>query len=189
MEGVKIYIRNMVCPRCVAAVKDIFRKCGIDAESVELGVAVLRHPIDPGQMESLRKALEEAGFGLPDDRRSCCVEQIRTGVIEYVRNPELQAKMNMSDYLQDKCHREYSALSKLFAEVKGMTVERYGILQKVELVKEMLFCGEMTVSEIADSLHYSSVAHLSSQFKAVTGMSPTAFRRMKDRRLTPIDSI
>lgn len=95
----------------------------------------------------------------------------------------------MSGYLQEKCHREYSFLSKLFTEVRGMTVERFGILQKVELAKELLFYGEMTVSEIADRLHYSSTAHLSAQFKSVTGLSPTQFRNMKNRSLTSIDRI
>lgn len=189
MENERIYIKNMVCPRCVSAVRDIFMKHGVDAVNVELGIVDVACPMDAGQADGIRKDLEANGFELIDDRRMRCVEQIRIGVIEYVRDPGLQGKMNMSDYLQRKCHREYSALSKLFTEVKGMTVERFGILQKVEMVKEYLFYGEMTVSEIADMLHYSSVAHLSSQFKSVTGMSPTEFRQMKDRRLSPIDGI
>lgn len=189
MENDRIYIKNMVCPRCISAVRGIFMKHGVDAVNVELGVVDIAGPMESGQLDAIRMDLEASGFELIDDRRMRCVEQIRIGVIEYVRDPGLQGKMNMSDYLQQKCHREYSALSKLFTEVKGMTVERFGILQKVEMVKEYLFYGEMTVSEIADMLHYSSVAHLSSQFKSVTGMSPTEFRQMKDHRLSPIDGI
>lgn len=189
MEKERIYIKNMVCPRCIAAVRGIFMKHGVDTVNVELGIVDTSCHMDARQKEEVRRDLEANGFELLDDMRMKCVEQIRIGVIEYVRTPELQEKMNMSDYLQEKCHREYSALSKLFTEVKGVTVERFGILQKVELVKELLFYGEMTVSEIADRLHYSSVAHLSSQFKSVTGMSPTEFRQMKDHKLAPIDGI
>lgn len=170
-------------------VRDILASCGVEPNSVELGVVCLASPLDAGVRDRFRKLLEKYGFELLDDSRMRCVEQIRVGVIEYVRSPELQERMNMSGYLQEKCHREYSFLSKLFTEVRGMTVERFGILQKVELAKELLFYGEMTVSEIADRLHYSSTAHLSAQFKSVTGLSPTQFRNMKNRSLTSIDRI
>ena len=171
------------------SVRDILTRCGAEPLAVELGVASLPSPLEEDRREKVRGMLEQYGFELLDDSRMKCVEQIRVGVIEYVRNPEIQDRFRLSDYLQDKCHREYSFLSKLFTEVRGMTIERYGILQKVELVKELLFYGELTVSEIADRLHYSSTAHLSAQFKAVTGLSPTQFRQMKDRRLTSLDQI
>lgn len=189
MQDNKVYIKNMVCPRCIMSVRGIFHGLGLEPVDVSLGVVTLSRPLTEEETGQLRKRLDEFGFELLDDRRMSCVEQIRVGVIEYVRDPQLQERMNLSDYLQDKCHREYSFLSKLFTEIRGMTVERYGILQKVELVKELLFYGEMTVSEIAARLHYSSVAHLSSQFKAVTGMSPTQFRQLKENRLQPIDGI
>lgn len=188
----KIYIKNMVCPRCITSVRDIFRKNGIGPESVELGTVTIDTPsgkMEGGTLYNIRQDLVECGFEMIDDRRMQTVEQIRINVIEYVRHPEIQEKMNLSEFIQKKCLKEYSSLSKLFTEVRGMTIERYCILQKIEYVKELLFYGELNISEIADMLHYSSTAHLSAQFKSVTGMSPTAFRRMKDCRLSPIDKI
>ena len=195
METGKIHIKNMVCPRCIMSVREIFRKNGIEPADVNLGTVTLdkvaqeKLASDDAIIGKIKRNLEEFGFEMIDDKRMQIVERIRTGVIEYVHNPENQDKAKLSEYLQRKCLKEYSALSKLFTEIKGMTIEKYCILQKVEFVKELLFYGELTVSEIADMLHYSSVAHLSAQFKSVTGISPTRFRQMKDKPLTSIDSI
>ncbi len=191
----------MVCPRCIMSVRDIFRRNGIEPEDVQLGTVTVADPCpghqDPGDgatgngavMDSIRKELEAYGFEMLDDRKMQTVERIRTGVIEYVRNPEIQERTKLSDYLQDRCLKEYSSLSKMFTEMKGMTIEKYCILQKVEYVRELLFYGELSIGEIAALLHYSSPAHLSSQFKSVTGMSPSAFRQLKGKKLIPIDSI
>lgn len=176
------------------SVREIFRKNGIEPAEVDLGTVTLdseaQEKIASGDalIGQIKRNLEELGFEMIDDKRMQIVESIRTGVIEYVHNPENQDKAKLSEYLQRKCLKEYSALSKLFTEIKGMTIEKYCILQKVEFVKELLFYGELSVSEIADMLHYSSVAHLSAQFKSVTGISPTRFRQMKDKPLTSIDS-
>lgn len=194
METGKIHIKNMVCPRCIMSVREIFRKNGIEPAEVDLGTVTLdteaqdKLASDDALIGQIKRNLEELGFEMIDDKRMQIVESIRTGVIEYVHNPENQDKAKLSEYLQRKCLKEYSALSKLFTEIKGMTIEKYCILQKVEFVKELLFYGELSVSEIADMLHYSSVAHLSAQFKSVTGISPTRFRQMKDKPLTSIDS-
>lgn len=194
METGKIHIKNMVCPRCIMSVREIFRKNGIEPADVNLGTVTLdkvaqdKLASDDALIGKIKRNLEEFGFEMIDDKRMQIVERIRTGVIEYVHNPENQDKAKLSEYLQRKCLKEYSALSKLFTEIKGMTIEKYCILQKVEFVKELLFYGELSVSEIADMLHYSSVAHLSAQFKSVTGISPTRFRQMKDKPLTSIDS-
>lgn len=194
METGKIHIKNMVCPRCIMSVREIFRKNGIEPADVNLGTVTLdkvaqdKLASDDALIRKIKRSLEELGFEMIDDKRMQIVERIRTGVIEYVHNPENQDKAKLSEYLQRKCLKEYSALSKLFTEIKGMTIEKYCILQKVEFVKELLFYGELSVSEIADMLHYSSVAHLSAQFKSVTGISPTRFRQMKDKPLTSIDS-
>ena len=189
MEGNNIYIKNMVCKRCILTVSNIFQENGITPASVELGTVVLSEPIPNEKQESIRRQLEEYGFEVIDDKRMRIIEQIRIGVIEFVRHPEYQEKINLSGYLQDKCRREYSALSKLFTEMKGISIERYYLAQRIELVKELLVYDELTVSEIADKLHYSSVAHLSAQFKAQTGMSPTRFKTMKGRKLKPLDEI
>ncbi len=194
METGKIHIKNMVCPRCIMSVREIFRKNGIEPAEVDLGTVTLdseaQEKIASGDalIGQIKRNLEELGFEMIDDKRMQIVESIRTGVIEFVHNPEIQDNTKLSEYLQRKCLKEYSALSKLFTEIKGMTIEKYCILQKVEYVKELLFYGELSVSEIADMLHYSSVAHLSAQFKSVTGISPTRFRQMKDKPLTSIDS-
>ena len=194
MATTEIHIKNMVCDRCIMAVRQIFRKAGIEPLKVELGTVLLEREPDPGRKEDLRNALADYGCEMIDDRRSRrrsrMLERIMTAVIELVHySPDAPGKVSLSEYLSGKCHSDYSALSKLFTEVKGMTIERYCILQKVEYVKELLFYGELSVSEIADRLHYSSVAHLSSQFKSVTGISPSAFRGLKGQSLTPIDSI
>lgn len=195
METGKIHIKNMVCPRCIMSVREIFRKNGIEPAEVDLGTVTLdseaQEKIASGDalIGQIKRNLEELGFEMIDDKRMQIVESIRTGVIEFVHNPEIQDNTKLSEYLQKKCLKEYSALSKLFTEIKGMTIEKYCILQKVEYVNELLFYGELSVSEIADMLHYSSVAHLSAQFKSVTGISPTRFRQMKEKHLTSIDNI
>ena len=189
MEGNNIYIKNMVCKRCILTVSNIFQENGITPASVELGTVVLSEPIPEEKQESIRRRLEEYGFEVIDDKRMRIIEQIRIGVIEFVRHPEYQEKINLSGYLQDKCRKEYSALSKLFTAMKGISIERYYLAQKIELVKELLVYDELTVSEIADKLHYSSVAHLSTQFKSQTGMSPTQFKMIKGHKLKPLDEI
>lgn len=191
----KIYIKNMVCPRCIMSVREIFRRNGIEPEDVQLGVVTASFQETEGRdresqtvPDTIRRDLEACGFEIIDDRRARIVEGIRTGVIEYIRNPGLR-QMKLSEFLQEKCMKEYSALSKLFTGMRGMTIEKYCILQKVEYVKELLFYGELSISEIADLLHYSSTAHLSSQFKSVTGLTPTQFRQLKAPSLSPIDTI
>lgn len=191
MEGnnIYIYIKNMVCRRCILTVSNIFQENGITPASVELGTVVLSEPIPKEKQESIRHRLEEYGFEVIDDKRMRIIEQIRIGVIEFVRHPEYQEKINLSGYLQDKCRKEYSALSKLFTAMKGISIERYYLAQRIELVKELLVYDELTVSEIADKLHYSSVAHLSTQFKSQTGMSPTRFKTIKGHKLKALDEI
>lgn len=189
MTGNIVYIKNMVCRRCIITVANVFKENGITPMSVELGKVMLAKPVERDKMEIFQKRLEDYGFEVIDDKRQRLLEQIRIGVIEYVHNPQAQEKINLSEYLQDKCHYEYSFLSKLFTEMKGISIERYYIAQRIELVKELLVYNELTVSEIAYRLHYSSVAHLSGQFRSVTGLSPTQFKRLKNHPLRPLDEI
>lgn len=179
----------MVCRRCILTVSNIFKKNGITPVNVELGTVILSAPLIKEKEAIIRHQLEEYGFEVIDNKRVRVIEQVRVGVIEFVRHPEFQEKMNLSDYLQDKCHKEYSALSKLFTEMRGITIEKCYLAQKIELVKELLVYDELSVSEIADKLHYSSVAHLSTQFKSQTGLSPTQFKMMKGNKLKPLDEI
>ena len=187
-----IYIKNMVCRRCIMTVTDIFRKESILPLKVELGMVTLAAPLSPEQFQRIREQLEAVGFEVIDDRRMRMVEQIRLGVIGYVRDPDLQDRQNLSEYLQDKCQKE--EIRDLITEIgnvknRGISIEKYSIQQRIERVKELLFYDELSVSEIADRMHYSSVAHLSAQFKSLTGLSPTQFRRMKEHRLKPLDEI
>ena len=189
MKKTCIYIKNMVCRRCIYTVTEVFQENSVSPLKVELGIVTLAQPLLPAQWRGIQARLEQYGFEVIDDKRMRIVEQIRVGVIELVHHAEELEKVNLSDYLQQKCHREYSFLSKLFTEMQGISIEKYYIHQKIERVKELLFYDELSVGEIADKLHYSSVAHLSGQFKAVTGLSPTQFKRMKGHALRPLDEI
>ena len=179
------HIRNMVCNRCILVVTQLLEKSGFTPLDVELDE--VEHGRE--QREAFRKLLEAYGFELIDDRRMRLIEQIRTAVIELVHYREDASKVNLSDYLRERCHRDYSALSKLFSEVSGISIEKYYLAQRIERVKELLAYDDLTVSEIADKLRYSSVAHLSAQFRAQTGMSPSEFRRLKGRGLKPLDEV
>ena len=172
------HIRNMVCNRCILVVTQLLEKSGFTPLDVELGTAVVQETPGREQREAFRKLLEAYGFELIDDRRMRLIEQIRTAVIELVHYREDASKVNLSDYLRERCHRDYSALSKLFSEVSGISIEKYYLAQRIERVKEF-----------ADKLRYSSVAHLSAQFRAQTGMSPSEFRRLKGRGLKPLDEV
>ena len=199
METEEVHIRNMVCGRCIMAVRKIFMEAGIEPLKVELGTVLLGHPLDSRKKEELRKSLEDYGFGLIDDRRTRMLERIMTAVIELVHysgmSPDLSkvsgsaGKVNLSEYLSEKCHADYSSLSKLFSEMKGESIEKYYIAQRIERVKELLVYDELSVSEIVDCMGYSSPAHLSAQFKNVTGLSPRQFKALKDRTLLPLDKV
>ena len=185
----KIHIKNMVCPRCVMAVQHILARCGIEPIRVELGWAEISDVLDDKTYDTLRCALEEYGFEVLEDPQKTLVDAIRVAVIKRIHYTEDQNSDNLSEYLSQEFHRDYSSLSKLFSEINGMSIERYYLLQRIERVKELLSYGELSVSEIADQLHFSSVAHLSAQFRNITGYSPTAFRHLKENPLKSLDEI
>lgn len=190
MDTNKLYIKNMVCRRCILTVRRLLEEQGVEALGVELGVVTLAHALDDTQLAALAKRLEEYGFELLGDRKTQLLELLRISIIRFVREKGPDDGKNLSDYLCDTCHRDYSYLSKLFTEMRGTSIEKYYVAQKVEYAKELLFYGELTVGEIADRLGYSSVGHLSNQFKAQTGITPTQFRRLrKDAPLRPLDDI
>lgn len=179
-----LYIKNMVCDRCRMSVDKALRDNGLHPVDVQLGVAQVEGGVSAECRTRLADALQALGFELLADRRQQVAERIRAAVIRLVHYRDNQSATNLSDYLQQELHMEYSSLSKLFSEVTGMTIERYYIEQRIERVKELLTYGELTLTQIAFQLHYSSVAYLSSQFKMVTGMTPSAYKslRRKDRR-------
>ena len=190
MPTTEIHIRNMVCDRCIMAVRKIFQEAGLEPQKTELGTVILDKAPEPDRKEMLKKSLENYGFELIDDRRSRTVERIMTAIIELVHyGGGTRGKVNLSGYLSEKCHADYSCLSKLFSEMKGTSIEKYYITQRIERVKELLVYDELTVSEIADLMGYSSPANLSSQFKSVTGTTSTQSKAMRKKELKLLDKI
>ena len=177
-----LHIKNMVCDRCRMAVEQLLQRHEVAFDRVELGKAVLPRPLTDDQLTHLRHDLEQVGFELIDDHRSVLVEQIRTAVLDYVGDRALMEKWKLSAYLSDRLAKSYTLLSSAFSAARGMTIERFFILQKVERAKELLIYDELTMSEIAFRLNYSSPAHLSGQFKQVTGLSPSEFKRLGGTR-------
>ena len=183
-----LYIKNMVCDRCRMAVEQIFRRNDLAFDHIELGKVYLHEMPTADQLTHLRHDLEQVGFELIDDQRSVLVEQIRTAVLDYVGDRALMEKWKLSAYLSDRLAKSYTLLSSAFSAARGMTIERFFILQKVERAKELLIYDELTMSEITFRLNYSSPAHLSGQFKQITGMSPSDFKRLGGKR-HPLDRI
>ena len=163
-------------------VKSELDKLGLHYSRVELGETEIMEDISSEQLECFEFALKKTGLELMDDKKSILVEKIKTIIIEQVYYSDHQIKINLSDYLSDKLNHNYTYLSNLFSEVKGTTIEKFYLAQKIERVKELLVYDELNLTEIAYKLHYSSVAHLSNQFKKLTGLTPSHFKNLKDRR-------
>jgi AraC-like DNA-binding protein len=185
----KIYIRNMVCIRCKMVVKSELEKLGLHYTSVELGEAVITEDISPEKMDRLRIALKKTGLELMDNKKSILVEKIKTIIIEMVHYTDEQIKTNLSDYLSEKLKYNYTYLANLFSEVKGTTIEQFYLAHKIEKVKELLVYDELNLTQIAWKLHYSSVAHLSNQFKKMTGLTPSHFKNLKNKRRRTLGNV
>ena len=186
----KLFVKNMVCHRCVMAVEEELKKLELKPVSVVLGEAVIASDPDPVTYEVLRKNLQAIGFELIDNKKSRLVEQIKTEIINYVHyDKEVEEYVNFSEHLSRTLHHEYSYLSNLFSSVVGTTIEKYIILQRIERVKELLVYDELTLSEIAWKTGYSSVQHLSNQFKKVIGMSPSAYKKMQVHNRKTLDKV
>lgn len=179
----------MVCARCKMVVKSEFEKLGLPTISVELGEVELENDILNNQKEELLQRLQILGFDLIDDKKSKTIEKIKTLIIDLVHHKNNDLKENLSEYLCKNLIQDYNSLSNLFSEVEGITIEKYFIHQKIEKVKELIVYNELTLSEIAYSLNYSTVAHLSNQFKKVTGFSPTYFKQLKDKKRQQIENL
>lgn len=186
----KFYIKNMVCGRCIMVVNSEFEKLGIHPLNISLGeVDIAEEELNPEQIEELDKALANLGFERIDDRKSRLIEAIKNLVIQHIHYSQPDLKTNWSDLISSELHYEYNYLSNLFSSVEGITIENFIIRQKIEKVKELLVYDELTLSEIAWKLGYSSVAHLSSQFKKITGFTPVAFRKMRPIARKPLDKL
>ncbi len=179
----------MVSTRCKMVVKDELRKLGLHFIIVELGEIDIMENISMEVREELKTALKVSGLELMDDKRAVLIEKIKNVIIEMIHYSDDLPKVNYSDYISEKLNFDYTYLSNIFSEVKGITIQQFIIIHKIEKVKELLLYDELNLTEISDKLHYSSVAHLSNQFKKVTGLTPTHFQKLKDKRRSPIDEI
>ena len=187
MTGTKILIKNMCCPRCVNAIGAILASMNLTAKEIRLGEAVVEETLSEDETELLAAKLREQGFELLDDPNACLVEAIRVAVLEWVRMAE--GKPKLSVYVSQKICKDYSSLSKLFSQVKEVTIEHYAIHHRIEYAKELLCYSITSISEIAYLLGYSSPAHFAAQFKQFTGMSPKEFRSLDNRPRMSLDEL
>lgn len=185
----KLYIKNMVCSRCKMVVKSELEKLGLHLFSVDLGEVEIVETISDIQKKEIAEHLKLFGFELIDDKKSRTIDKIKTLIIDLVHHKNNDINTNLSHYLSSQLLQDYNTLSNLFSEVENTTIEKYFIHQKIEKVKELLIYDEMNLSEIAFMLNYSSVAHLSNQFKKVTGFSPTYFKQLKDKKRRQIEDL
>jgi len=187
--GTKLYIKNMVCDRCKMVVKAELEKNGLHPQQVELGEVTLDREPSPDEKEQIGRQLGALGFELIDDRKSRLIEKTKTLIIELVHRHDGNLRENLSDYLSSHLGHDYKYISNLFSEIEGTTIEKYFIAQKTERVKELLVYDELSLSEIAFRLNYSSVAHLSAQFKKVTGLTPSHFKNLRSIKRKPLDQV
>ncbi len=185
-----LHIKHMVCPRCVLVVQQVLTAAGHTPVSVALGQATLPAPISAAERADISQRLEAVGFQLIDDAASLLADATKRAIISYVRSEDAAVqRRKLSDHLADTFRRDYSAIAANFSDIENVTIEQYCIAQRIEYVKELLVYGELSLSEIAYRLGYSSVAYLSAQFKRTTGFTPTAFKQIKGEKRLPIDKI
>ncbi|MBY0426481.1 MAG: AraC family transcriptional regulator [Cytophagales bacterium] len=174
-----LYIKDMVCSRCVLVVEQVLQQLAIPYKKVELGEVHLEIELIPAQLDALKSALLNLGFGLMDNRKAQHIEKVKTLLIDLIQNKENNIGTNYSTYLSEKLNLEYSYLSNLFSSIENTTIEKYIIKLKIEKVKEWLVYHDLTLHEIAYRLNYSSIQALSSQFKKVTGLTPSYYKKVK----------
>ena len=185
----KIFIKNMVCSRCIAAVDSIFNNMGIDVSQISLGEVETKNHLSDNTLRNLDLKLKSIGFEIVQGATQKLIEKIKTLVIQKVSEEDLPEDFVLSQFLSSALHRDYSALSKLFSQNENVTLEHYFILQKIEKVKELLLYRERNLTEISQKLGYKSVQHLSAQFRKITGFSPTQFLNSKERKRIALDKI
>lgn len=186
----RLYIKNMVCDRCKLVVKQELEKLHLTPLSVELGEIELPSPLDDAAKDDLKSALEKVGFELIDDKKSKLISQVKSLIINLIHHAaQKRTHTNYSTYLAQEIGKDYTYISNLFSEVEGTTIEHYIINQKIERVKELLVYGEKNISEIATELGYSSIGHLSNQFKKITGLTPSHFKSIGINKRKPLDQV
>lgn len=185
----KLFIKNMVCIRCQMVVKSELEKLGLHYNYVKIGEADIVEDMLPEQLEKFNTGLKKAGLILMDDKKSILVEKIKSVIIELVHFTDEQIKVNLSDFLSEKLEYDYTYIANLFSEMNGVTIEKFYLTHKIERVKELIVYGDLNLSEIAWNMHYSSVAHLSNQFKKFTGMTPTQFKMLKNKSQDSLNDV
>jgi len=190
MASTILHIKNMVCNRCIKAVNDELTDLGYTINKIELGEVVIKEELDNKDTEQISKALAENGFELINDKKSWIINRIKTLIIEYIHHDkEKPDYVNFSDFLSSELGHDYSYLSHLFSSIEGKTIEKYMILQKIEKVKELLVYDELTINEISYQLGYSSAQHLSRQFKDVTGLTPSHYKKVREEKRKPLNRL
>lgn len=189
IQNLKLYVKYMVSNRCKTAVKDILKKMKLHFIVVELGEVDIMENLTSDQREEIRALLLSSGLQLMDDKKAVLIERIKNAIIEMVHHTDESLKVNFSNYLSEKLDHDYTYLSNLFSEVQGTTIEQFVIAHKIERIKELIIYGELNITEIAWKMNYSSVAHLSNQFKKMTGLTPSHFKQLKDKRRSPIEEV
>lgn len=185
----KLYIKNMVCSRCKMVVKAEIEKIGLQPVSVELGEVEIKNKLADEELRQLNTSLKALGFELMDDKKVQTIEKIKNTIVKLVHHSNDDYKTNLSAYITSQVHQDYNYLSNLFSEVEGTTIEKYFITQRIEKVKELLVYNEMSLSEIANQLGYSSVGYLSNQFKKITGLTPSYFKSLKEHKRRNIEEL
>ncbi len=189
VNKMKLYIKYMVSLRCKMMVKEELKKLGLHYVVVELGMVEILEDITPAQHDQLKTNLLKSGLELLDDKKSILIEKIKNVIIEMVHYNDEIPKVNYSDYISQTLHYDYTYLSNIFSEVKGITIQQFIIINKIERVKELLLYDELSLTEISYKLHYSSVGHLSNQFKKITGLSPTYFKLLGKVRKSNLENV
>lgn len=184
-----IYVKYMVSLRCKMVVNQELQKLGLHYVKVELGTIEILENITDFQREELRKNLQKYGLELLDNKRKIIIEKIKSLIIELIHYSNELPKVNYSDYISEKLGYDYTYLANIFSEVKGITIQQFIIINKIERVKELLLYDELNLTEIAYKLHYSSVSHLSNQFKKVTGLTPSYFKKLKEQRFGNLEDL
>ena len=185
----KLYIKYMVSLRCKMMVMEELKKLGLHHVVVDLGMVEILEDITPEQRAELKINLQKSGLELLDDKKNILIERIKNIIVEMIHYSDELPKVNYSDYIAEKLAFDYTYLANIFSEVKGITIQQFIIMHKIEKVKELLIYDELNLTEIAYKLHYSSVAHLSNQFKKITGLTPTFYKQLKDKRKKNLEDI
>ncbi len=185
----KLFIKYMVSLRCKLAVKEELKKMGLHFIVVDLGEVEIMENLSGLQIEELKAALLNSGLELMDDKRAILIEKIKNVITEMIHFTDELPEKKYSNYISEKLNHDYTYLSNIFSEVKGITIQQFIIIHKVERIKELIIYDELNITEIAWKMNYSSVAHMSNQFKKVTGLSPSHFKQLKDKRRSPIEDI